>query len=36
MGLLKVVLPVLGMVQIVLGFLFADTGFQAVVSPHYR
>lgn len=32
MGVLKVVLPVLGVVQVVLAFLYADTGFQAVVS----
>lgn len=36
MGVLKVVLPVLGMVQIVLAFLYADTGFQAGVRYHYR
>lgn len=37
MGVLKVVLPVLGMSQIVLAFLYADAGFQAVVRPpHYR
>lgn len=32
MGVLKVVLPVLGMVQIVLAFLYADPGFQTMVS----
>eukprot|EP00752_Nemacystus_decipiens_P005498 g4977.t1 len=31
MGVLKVALPMLGMVQIVLAFLYADTGFQAVL-----
>lgn len=36
MGVLKVVLPMLGVAQIVLGFLYADTGFQAVVRIHCR
>ncbi|CAN0336285.1 unnamed protein product [Pylaiella littoralis] len=31
MGVLKVVLPVLGMVQIVLAFLYADPGFQTMM-----
>lgn len=31
MGLLKIVLGLLGVVEIVLAFLYADTGFQSVV-----